>query len=277
MKGNVFVRILQEAKQTGTACAAINVLNYTTARAVICAAQRAKRPVILQPSSGTVRRYGIAETFRMLDGLRRGKETSVAIHLDHCTDVELATGCIDAGWDSVMMDFSARSLEENIALTRQAVDYAHRKGVAVEGEVGVIAGVEDEIAHETANPASYQETLAFLQAARVDAIAPAIGTAHGVYQGRPQLNFQLVEQQETAVVIHGGTGLPPQDFQRLIRLGAAKINISTALKQVYMQSSRQAIEIEGITPIAYDKQVEEACSAAMEQYIRLFAGEEVVL
>ena len=110
MNGNLFVRVLRRARESSTACASINILNYNTARAVIHAAERAGRPVILQPSVGTVRRYGVSEMFRMIDGLRSAASVPVALHLDHCRDEELARACADAGWDAVMMDYSALPL-----------------------------------------------------------------------------------------------------------------------------------------------------------------------
>ena len=280
MKDNRFMQILLDAKATHTASASINILNYNTARAVIHAAERAGRAVILQPSTGTVRRYGVKEMFRMLDGLRQGASVSVAIHLDHCTDCELAKACIDAGWDSVMMDFSARSMEENVALTGEIVRYAHERGVAVEGEVGVISGVEDNISHETAHAATYEDTVAFIEASGVDAIAPSIGTAHGVYVGTPVLNYELVERigkLETPLVVHGGTGLAPEAFHKLIALGAAKVNISTALKQVYLGESRRQLENPKISPVDFDRAVELAATDLMEKHIRLFAGENIEL
>ena len=280
MKDNRFMQILLNAKATKTASASINILNYNTARAVIHAAERAGRGVILQPSTGTVRRYGVKEMFRMLDGLRQEAAVPVALHLDHCTDSELAKACIDAGWDSVMMDFSARSMEENIALTGEIVRYAHERGVAVEGEVGVISGVEEEISHDTAHPATYEDTVAFIEASGVDAIAPSIGTAHGVYTGTPVLNYELVERVgklETPLVVHGGTGLSPEAFHKLIALGAAKVNISTALKQIYLGESRRQLENPKINPIDFDRAVELAATDLIEKHIRLFAGEDIVL
>ena len=149
---NLFVSVLLDAKAEKKAAASINILNYNTAKAVMDAAERAGRDVIVQPSTGTVRRYGVEQMFAMLDGLRKGRSVRVAIHLDHCTDTALAKACVDAGWDSVMMDFSALPMEENIEKTRAMVEYAHARQVAVEGEVGVISGVEDDIATKTRTP-----------------------------------------------------------------------------------------------------------------------------
>jgi len=277
---NLFVEILLQAKAERKPAAAINILNYNTAKAVIEAAERAGRNVIVQPSTGTVRRYGVAPMFRMLDGLRRDAKVKVAIHLDHCTDTELAKACVDAGWDAVMMDFSALPMEENIQKTAEMVSYAHARGVAVEGEVGVISGVEDDISHETAHPATYEDTMDFIRKTGVDAIAPSIGTAHGVYKGVPKLDFELVERlgkENTPIVVHGGTGLPVEVFHRLASLGAAKINISTALKKVYLETTRKLLQDTKINPIQLDEGVERAAGELIERHIRVFAGENLEL
>ncbi|MGI6150433.1 MAG: class II fructose-bisphosphate aldolase [Christensenellales bacterium] len=277
---NLFSEILVQAKTERKAVASINILNYNTAKAVIDAAERANRNVILQPSAGTVRRYGVKPMFRMLDGLRRDAKVKVAIHLDHCTDTDLAKACVDAGWDAVMMDFSALPMEENIKKTKEMVDYAHSRGVAVEGEVGVISGVEDDISHDVACPATYEDTMEFIEKTGVDAIAPSVGTAHGVYTGVPVLNYELVERlgkEKTPVVIHGGTGLSVEAFHKLAQLGAAKINISTALKKVYLEETQRLIADHKINPIKLDEGVEKAASALIERHIRVFAGENLAL
>lgn len=277
---NLFIEILTQAKEERKAVAAINILNYNTAKAVIEAAERAGRNVILQPSTGTVRRYGVKPMFRMLDGLRKDAKVKVAIHLDHCTDAELAKACVDAGWDAVMMDYSALPLEENIRKTAEMVAYAHSRGAAVEGEVGIISGVEDDIVHDEARFATFEETMAFIEQTGVDAIAPSIGTAHGVYKGVPKLNYELVERlakESTPIVVHGGTGLPVEAFHKLASLGAAKINISTALKKVYLDTTKKLVEDPAVNPVKLDEGVERAAGELIERHIRVFAGENLEL
>lgn len=278
LQNNLFCTVLRDAQRTKTAVAAINVLNDLTARAVVKAAEKAFRPVILQPSTGTVRRYGVEAFARLVENVRAAATVPVVLHLDHCTVDTLARECVRAGWNSVMMDYSALSYEENVARTRRMADYAHIYGVAVEGEIGVIQGVEENVSHDTASLASYEETVNYLETTGIDAVAPAIGTAHGVYAKHPELNFTLVERlrsQCVPIVIHGGTGLPTQDFERLIACGAAKINISTALKQAYLGAARSALKQDGITPLGFDEAVEISCCARMEAFIRLFANEKV--
>lgn len=276
---NLFTNVLRQAKETNTACAAINILNYTTTRSIVAAAEKAGRNVILQPSTSTVKVYGAEPIRDMVNILRKNSKVTVTLHLDHCKDASIARECVDLGWDSVMMDYSALPFDENVRLTKEMVDYAHERGVAVEGEIGIISGVEDEISVERGNYANAEDVERFVQLTQVDAVAPAIGTAHGVYKSVPRINFDLVEQLsslDSYIVVHGGTGLSEGTFIRLVCCGAVKINISTALKQVYLSSSKHFLE-EKIAPVDFDIKVFDACKKEMEKYIRLFAKENVVL
>ncbi len=273
--GNLFSDVLSQAKTTHTAAAAINTLNHLTTFAIVKAAERANRNVILQPSTVTVLAYGVEEMLAMINAVRNNARVTVSLHLDHCRDEALARACVDAGWDSVMVDYSALPYEQNAEKTREMADYAHARGKTIEGEIGVIAGVEDEISSECSAPATFEETMRFVQYTGVDAIAPAIGTAHGVYKTAPKLNFDLVEQfgkEEIPLVVHGGTGLTAEVFLQLIRLGAAKINISTALKKAYLGASRRYLADEKITPVNFDIAIREDCESEMYRYIALFGG-----
>lgn len=273
MENNLFLKILHDAYNEKTAVAAINILNHGTTRAVVSAAERAQCAVILQPSVITVKRYGVDNIKRMVDSVRWKSTVPVSLHLDHCKDEELTKNCVLAGWDSVMVDFSALPFDENISRTHGIVEFAHEHGVTVEGEIGIIAGVEDDMASDKSCLASLEETLEFIEKTGVDAIAPAIGTAHGVYKGRPILNYELVSdlrEKGALVVVHGGTGLTDEEFTELIDRGAVKVNISTALKQVYLNTSKDFLMGEKIAPVEFDNLVETACSEEMEKFIRLF-------
>lgn len=280
MKDNLFIQILTSCRRTKTAAAAVNILNHLTARAVVRAAENAGRPLILQPSTATVRRFGIQAFAQMVAPFRTNSSVPVALHLDHCRDAQLAMDCAEAGWDSVMVDYSAFPYEENARKTREIALFAHERGVAVEGEIGRIAGVEDDVANDMEQFSSLEDTLRFLGDTGIDAIAPAIGTMHGLYTAQPKLNFELVRRlncEGALVVAHGGTGLPAADFHRLIACGAVKCNISTALKHAYLDTARETLTHESVTPLDFDQAVENACAQRLEGYIRLFAGQEAAL
>ena len=261
MKTRSFAEELRFARQHNCAVGAFNIFNYLSARAVIQGASEIGCPVILQTSAGTVRKFGPQELGTMLRQLAWNAPVNVLIHLDHCTDIELAKACIDNGWDSVMYDGSHLPLEQNIADCRTVVEYAHRRGVHVEGELGRIAGVEEDIAVDAgdATGASLEEALYFARSSGIDALAPAIGTAHGVYKGVPKINFDLVKQIneaiDTPIVIHGGTGLSSETFAKLIENGGSKVNVSTAIKHAYLDSAKEyfAEYPEKLDPIGFDQ------------------------
>lgn len=275
MENNRFIKLLNRAQEEKNAVGAVNVFNYMTAAAAIEAADEINKNVIIQTSMGTVKYYGPEKLFGMIDSIRKSAKVEVAIHLDHCTDMELAKKCIMSGWDSVMVDFSRLALEENIHNTREIVHFAHANGVAVEGEVGVIAGVEDEIVSDKSVDAGYEETLRFIDETGVDAIAPAVGTAHGVYKGTPKINYELVKrlgQYKTPVVIHGGTGLSAETFLRLIDLGARKINISTVVKQAYLGKIKELANSDGkCNPIEFDDEVKTAVKEEIKKHLEVFS------
>ncbi|MBQ6385222.1 MAG: class II fructose-bisphosphate aldolase [Lachnospiraceae bacterium] len=260
MKTRNFLEELQYAKEHKYAVGAFNIFNYLSARAVIRAASTMDLPVILQTSSATVRKFGPVELGTMLRQLAWNAPVNVIIHLDHCTDINLAKACMDSGWDSIMYDGSKLPLEENIAGCREVVSYAHKRGIKVEGELGKIGGVEDEIVVDLGETedAKLDESIYFVKESGIDAFAPAVGTAHGLYKGTPKIDFNLVEQLSTAVpapiVIHGGTGLPESTFEALVNLGAAKINVSTAIKHAYIDNCKEYMKAnpDKLDPIDFD-------------------------
>jgi ketose-bisphosphate aldolase len=233
MKNNRFMNVLLKAKEENIAVGAVNIFNYLTAEAAVKAAEEIGVNLIIQTSAGTVEHFGAQKLYDIVDAARKGAKIEVALHLDHCRNKELGKLCADTGWDSIMMDFSHLSFEENIANTREMAEYAHSRNVAIEGEIGVISGVEEDIVSDEAVGADFEETMEFVERSQIDAVAPAIGTAHGIYHGVPKINFELVEKlgkEKTPVVIHGGSGLSAETFTRLIELGGRKV-MRTLIRQ----------------------------------------------
>ncbi len=235
--------LLDAARKGGYAVGAFNIVDYATFRGVMEAAEEERSPVIIQTSaSSTVKFYGYDALVGLARALAGNSPVPVALHLDHCKDMDMLKGTIEAGWTSVMIDASTYPFEENVAMTKTVVGWAHPKGVSVEGELGSIKGVEDEIKVEERDAvlADPQKAAEFVERTGIDALAPAIGTAHGLYKGTPDIDFErlkkIVSLVDVPVVIHGGTGLSDDTFRKLISLGAAKINISTQLKLAYMQA-----------------------------------------
>ena len=262
---------------------AFNIFNHLSARAVVQAAAELDVPVILQTSVVTVKEFGPAVLGAMLRQIAESAPVNVLIHLDHCQDVELVKACVDAGWDSVMFDGSRLLIEDNIAGCCEVVEYAHGKGVQVEGELGRIVGVEDavKISADDASLAGLEESVYFVKESGIDAYAPAIGTAHGVYKGTPRINFDLVAQLKEAVdapvVIHGGTGLSEDTFRRLIRGGGAKVNVSTAIKHAYLDTGREYFRDnpDKIDPIDFDRHLARAICTVAKEHMMIFTKDRI--
>jgi len=270
--------LLVTAQQNRMAIGAFNIFNELTARAAVKAAQSLNCPIILQTSVSTVKQYGPKGLIQMLKPLKHEAGIPVVIHLAHCTDPELAIRCAEAGWDSVMIDASHEPIEENIRITRLVKDSVRELGVSVEGEIGVISGVENDIVATVAVPAGIEDTLRYAAETGIDALAPAIGTAHGVYHGDPVINFDLVEelkaQTNCPIVIHGGTGLSAETFGRLIELGAAKINVSTAIKQSYLKAARQYLldHPDADNPLKMDQAIEASVMSTVRKHLIQFGA-----
>jgi ketose-bisphosphate aldolase len=203
----------------------------------------------------------------------------VVLHLDHCKDLEVIRACIESGWTSVMIDASSRPFEENLALTARVVEMARPAGVSVEAELGEIAGAEDEEAVEASRLADPDRAVRFSKSLDLDLLAPAIGTAHGIYKGEPRIDFERLEKIARGtglpLALHGGTGLSDDVFKKAISLGCAKVNISTSLKHVFVDSfetyrREHPSEYEPVKLIA--NQIE-ALGKNVAGFVRLFGGE----
>jgi fructose-bisphosphate aldolase class II len=271
-----FKEMLLKAKREKYAVGAFNILNHITAKAAIKAAEEVNSPIILQTSVSTVKQIGVIELIDMLHSLTKNASVPVAIHLDHCTDIQLAKDCIDAGWDAVMIDASAKPFDENVAITLEIKRYAEKRQVDVEGELGVICGVEDEVASDIEKATDYEDAARYLSSTSIDAFAPAVGTAHGLYTKEVVLNFDLVQKlnlnSDCPVVIHGGTGLTDDNFRQLIACGATKINISTAIKYAYIDAYKKYFEMNptDYNPLKLDRYVEESIKEVVKKHLVLF-------
>ncbi len=234
------VPILKAARAGGYAVGAFNIVDYNSMLAVVQAAEELRSPVILQTSVKTVVHWGHEALMGWVRETAGGSPMPVALHLDHCKDVDFCLSCVEAGWTSVMIDASAHPFQENLAMTRRVVAAAAPAGVSVEAELGEIGGVEDDkaVADADASLADPDKAVEFCRDMGLAAFAPAIGTAHGVYKGEPKIAFDRLEEIANRtglpIALHGGTGLSDEVFRRCISLGCAKINISTQLKYAFI-------------------------------------------
>lgn len=225
--------MLIKAKAEGYAVGQFNINNLEWTQAILQAAEEEKSPVILGVSEGAGKYMGgFFTVVKIVEGLMESYKITVpvAIHLDHGSSFEKCKEAIDAGFTSVMIDASHHAFDENVAITKEVVAYAHARNVSVEAELGTVGGEEDGVIGGImyANP---QECKALVEATAIDCLAPALGSVHGPYKGEPNLGFAEMEEISTLtdlpLVLHGGTGIPTKDIQRSISLGTAKINVNT--------------------------------------------------
>ncbi len=232
--------MLSKAADEGYAVGAFNILDYNSTKAVVQAAEEVNAPVIIQTSAKTVIFWGAQPIFSWVRELASPSSVPIALHLDHCKDLDLIKECIESGWTSVMIDASSKPFEENLALSRQVVQMARPKDVTVEAELGAIVGVEDDIhvKEQEAHLADPEQAIKFCEEVKPDCFAPAIGTAHGIYKGEPKIAYELLEEIATKtavpIALHGGTGLAEDVFKKCISFGCAKVNISTQLKYAFI-------------------------------------------
>jgi tagatose 1,6-diphosphate aldolase GatY/KbaY len=238
------LELLQAAARERRAVAALNFYNAETLRAHVEAARAEGAPLILQTTESTIRYLGLAMIVAMARAAALELATPVALHLDHGSSLALAYGAILAGYSSVMIDGSALSFDENCELTRKVVELAHPAGVSVEAELGHVgqATRDDAAACYTQPDAAAR----FVERTRVDALAVAIGTAHGFYRGEVRLDFERLDAiraavPQTPLVLHGGSGVPAELVDRAIAGGIAKLNIGTEIKDTFTEHVRDAL------------------------------------
>jgi len=235
-----------------------NINNLEWTQAILGAAEEEKSPVILGVSEGAARHMGGFNTVvKMVEGLIEDMKITVpvSIHLDHGSSFDKCKAAIDAGFTSVMIDGSHHPIEENIAMTKQVVEYAHAKGVSVEAEVGTVGGQEDDVIGGIMY-ADLEECVRIVKETGIDTLAPALGSVHGPYLGEPNLGFKEMEEIRDAtnipMVLHGGTGIPTHDIKKAISLGTSKINVNTENQIVFAKAVREVLAAK---PNAYDPRV----------------------
>jgi tagatose 1,6-diphosphate aldolase GatY/KbaY len=227
--------LLDQAIRGGYAVPSFCVWSAQTMQAVLAAAARLKSPVILMNGPGEFGSLRPAAMSRVAAAMLDQIPVRAALHLDHADSLGLVAECLEAGYTSVMLDYSTRPFEENVAGVRQAVHLAKPRGVTVEGELGHV-GQNGAPSAESAGGSTLtdpREAAEYVAATGADALAVSIGNAHGQYTGLPRFDFDRLAAIRDAValplVLHGGSGTPDEDLRRVISLGVAKVNIATDL------------------------------------------------
>ncbi len=273
--------LVRDAQVKGYAIPAFNVVDALSLRAVVEAADVARSPVIIQASLKTAKSVGVELLTQLFDAAVACVTVPVALHLDHCPDASMIDEVVTARWSSVLFDASHMDLDDAVRGTAAICELAHAAGVDVETEIENIVGVEDGVGSDAIGHAYTAEQVAeAARASDADLIAPQLGTAHGEYKGRPHLLPERVRELRTItdkpIVLHGGTGLTEREFRTFIAAGISKINISTAVKQSYMQSSYEFLKIADERnewdPASMFRSVQGAIGATVSEFFDIFGS-----
>ncbi len=237
--------MMLKAQRENYAIGAFNTENMEMVMAIIDAAEEMKSPVIVQTTGSTVTYANADVYFANVAAYAKSASVPIAMHLDHSTSYELAVKAMFAGYTSIMIDGSHSSFEDNIALTKSVVDIAKISGIAVEAELGMVGGKEDDIDGGDGGYTDPDQALEFAQRTGVDSLAIAIGTAHGLYAGEPKLDIERLkkirELIEIPLVLHGASGVPDESVRKCIAEGICKVNFATELRIAYSDGIKQVL------------------------------------
>lgn len=240
--------MLNKAREGKYAVGQFNINNLEWIQAILDECQELQAPVILGVSEGAAKYMGgYLVVVAMVDSYIKSKNITVpvAVHIDHGSSYEVCKQAIDAGFTSVMIDGSKYELDENIAITKKVVEYAHERGVSVEAELGHVGGQEDHVVAETLY-AVPSECVKMVKETSIDCLAPALGSVHGPYKGEPKLGFSEMEEISNLVkmplVLHGGSGIPDFQIRMAIERGTCKINVNTECQQEWTKIVREVVE-----------------------------------
>ncbi len=227
---------LNEYVLSGSALLAVNFYNFETLKGLLLAAQATNSPLILQLSESSIQYLGLKPAVAMARAMLQDFSVQGWIHLDHGSSIDVVSACLDAGFDSVMIDASEKPMAENILITKQAVKIAAAYNANVEAELGYVAKLGQD---QQAEPTPVADAKRFAEETGIDALAIAIGNAHGFYKHTPNLNLGRLREiravTSCALVLHGSSGIPDDQLQSAIRAGISKINLATETKNLFMK------------------------------------------
>lgn len=264
--------MFKKAYDGGYAIGAFNVNNMEIVQGITEAAAELNAPLILQVSKGARKYANHTYLMKLVEAAIIETGLPIALHLDHGDSFELCKSCIDGGFTSVMIDASSKPFEENIALTKQVVEYAHDHGVVVEAELGTLAGIEDEVkvSHEDSSYTRPEDVQEFVERTGCDSLAIAIGTSHGAYKfkpgTKPQLRFDILEDVEKRlpgfpIVLHGSSSVP-QEFVRIINENGGNMPGAIGVPEDQL---RQAASM-AVCKINIDSDLRLAMTASIRKY-----------
>lgn len=234
----------KELDKQGSAVLATNFYNYETLSGVLQAASATASPLILQTSPNSVKYLGAGMAAAMAKAGLEKYGVEGWLHLDHAESYDMIKMCLDAGYDSIMIDASEKSFSENVDITSKVTELAKKYGANVEAELGYVAKLGQS--QDSAGFTDPEEAKSFVDQTGVDALAVAIGSAHGFYKKEPNLDLERLEEinraTECALVLHGGSGIPDKQLQDGIRRGIRKINLATEIKNIFMKTLQDQLK-----------------------------------
>lgn len=265
--------MFQKAYEGGYAIGAFNVNNMEIVQGITEAAKEVSSPLILQVSAGARKYAKHGYLMKLVEAAVEDTGLPIALHLDHGEDFAICKACIDGGFTSVMIDGSKHSFADNIALTRQVVEYAHQHGVVVEGELGRLAGIEDDV-NVSAEDSSYtdpNQVEEFVRATGVDSLAIAIGTSHGAYKfkpgQKPQLRFDILKEVSDRlpgfpIVLHGASSVIPEYVEMINQFGGEMPDAIGIPEDMLREAAKMAV-----CKINVDSDLRLAMTAAVRKYL----------
>ncbi|WP_422350974.1 class II fructose-bisphosphate aldolase [Flagellimonas sp.] len=240
---------------------ATNFYNYETLEGVVLAAKLSNQPIILQLTRSSIEYMGLPVAFNLAKSMLEHHKIEGWVHLDHGNSYDLIAECLDIGFDSVMIDASEQSFKDNIRITSKVVKLAEKYGANVEAELGYIAKLGQS--KQTCGFTTPEDARAFVDATGVNALAIAIGTAHGFYDKEPKLDLERLSNiskvTDATLVLHGSSGIPENSLKAAISRGITKINLATEIKNIFMKSLKTQlrttdnIDLREVFPSATDK------------------------
>ena len=234
---------LKHLQHQKLALLATNFYNFETLKGVLEAANAVKKPIILQLTKSSIEYMGLQVAKSLAESMLKYYAVEGWIHLDHGDSYELIAQCLDAGFDSVMIDASEKSFEENIKITKSVVKLAEKYGANVEAELGYVAKLGQKT--DKVGFTEPSEAKRFVEETGVNALAIAIGSAHGFYKEEPRLDLErlseIKEVTNSVLVLHGASGIPHDTLREAIRRGICKINLATEIKNIFMKTLKSKL------------------------------------
>jgi fructose-bisphosphate aldolase class II len=274
--------LYEKAKIGGYAVGAFNISTIEAIKGVLDAAKELNAPVVIETSEGEMNYMGAKLIADIVRDLATDLAIPAGIHLDHGQSLASVQEAIEAGYTSVHIDASALPYEENLKLTKKVCEYAHERGITVEGELGHVGGAS-EVHNETAKmeKKTYTDPIKaaeFVKKTGIDILASSIGNIHGIYENEPELDFErLAKIGEIGIPLslHGGSGIPEKQIKRAISLGITKVNVNTELRMAYTNTLHSELDANPneIVPYKYLPEEIEAVRNIVIEKIKMFGSE----